>query len=131
MTTKLNLLDLSTAKKLAKGFILTGGKEKQHSDDVKKSYQGASRTSAGKMVRPAIIAATIITLSTTTNAIVEEKGRKDAALANRPTFLARDVKDARPSKVAPSVRVGTLSSDTNAGSPSGDGHSERTILIIQ
>ena len=122
---------MSSAKSQTQAYILTGGKAKQLSDGARKSYRVASLTSAHLMPRLAIIAVWIITLSTTTSGIVAERERKDADGADRLTSLVRAVRDARPSKDALSVKVGTLSSDTNAGSPFGDGHSERTILIIQ
>ena len=131
MTIKLSPLALYTAKFPTQACILTGGRAKQHSDGAKKSYRVASPTSARQMPRPAIIAVTIITLSTTTNVIVVERERKDAAGADRLISLARAVRDARPNKDALSVKVGTLSSDTNAGSPFGEANPERTILIIQ
>lgn len=118
-------------KKQTQACILTGGRVKQYLDAVKKSYQVASPMSAHQMLLHAIIAERIITLSTTTNVIVEEKERKDAAGVDSLTFSARAVRDVRLSKDALSAKMVTLSSDTNAGSPFGDAHSERTILIIQ
>lgn len=128
MTKRWSLHVLFTAKFLMLAYILIEEMAKQHSENAKTSYQDANQTSARLMPHHVITVVKIITSSITTSAQVEVRERKDAAGAARLISLVKAALDALLRKAANSARVGTSSSATNAGSPSGDEQRVSTIL---